>query len=153
MTSVKLKNYTTTVPAGRSIQEIQEILAEFGAERVVTDYENRQAVGVSFLYTVNNRLVAFKLPIKTRETAEYLFRQYKEAVTKGKKTREDFEGDAYNICWRLMRDWVHSQLSLLQVDMVKIEQVFLPYIMINDKQTLADMFSAGGFNHLLPSGE
>jgi hypothetical protein len=33
----KLKNYTTTIPAFRSIGEIQEILIAFGAQNIILD--------------------------------------------------------------------------------------------------------------------
>lgn len=32
------------------------------------------------------------------------------------------------MCWRIIKDWVEAQMVILETKMVKIEQVFLPYL-------------------------
>lgn len=43
-----IKNYTSTVSASKSIGEIQEALAENGATRIMTQYDNKQPAGIMF---------------------------------------------------------------------------------------------------------
>jgi hypothetical protein len=59
-----IKNYTTTVPANRSIAEIQEVLVKNGATGTLYKYE--QGTGrieaLQFLLRVKSQDVAFSLP-------------------------------------------------------------------------------------------
>lgn len=65
----------------------------------------------------------------------------------------DFEDEAYRVAWRILRDWLHSQLSIIATEQVKPEQVFLPYLMITGEKTLAEHFSEGKLDKLLPKYE
>ena len=148
----KLKNYSTTVPAARSIAEIQGLLVEFGAEKIMLENENRRTTGIQFLLNVQGRPIPFKLPIETKKAATALYGAYKKETSRGKKTLADFEAEAYNICWRILKDWLHSQLSILMIEAVQIEQVFLPYV-FDGQKTLAQRFSEGSLQKLLPKYE
>jgi hypothetical protein len=59
------KNYTTTVPANRSISEIQDTLVKHGATGMLYKYE--QGTGrigaLQFLLRIKNQEVAFSLPV------------------------------------------------------------------------------------------
>jgi hypothetical protein len=48
------------------------------------------------------------------------------------RTREQ----AVKIAWRIIKDWVRAQMAILETEMVRMEQVFLPYMMVNDNKTL-----------------
>ena len=32
------------------------------------------------------------------------------------------------MAWRILKDWVEAQMALLDIEMVKFEEIFLPYI-------------------------
>jgi len=34
----------------------------------------------------------------------------------------------YRVAWRVIRDWIMSQMALFETEMVELEQVFLPYM-------------------------
>jgi hypothetical protein len=59
-------NYTTSVPANRSIAEIQDALVKHGATGVLCKYE--QGTGrieaLQFLLRIKNQDVAFSLPVR-----------------------------------------------------------------------------------------
>jgi len=152
MSHPKLRNYTTTVHAERSIGEIQGLLVQFGADKIMLENEAHRTIGICFTFQVHDRPLPFKLPIDIRKAAQYLYDDYKANTTRGRKTRQDFEDEAYHICWRILRDWMHSQLSLLNIEMVKPEQVFLPYL-YDGTRTLAESFSEGKLDKLLPKFE
>jgi len=47
--------------------------------------------------------------------------------------RKWLDDDAcYRVAWRVIRDWVMSQMALIETEMVKTEQVFLPYAITQD---------------------
>ena len=63
-----IKNYTTQVPAHRSISEIQDALVMHGATGMLYKYE--QGTGrieaLQFLLRIKNQDVAFSLPVHWR---------------------------------------------------------------------------------------
>ena len=149
----KLKNYTTTIPAERSIAEIEQMLLDFGVNNFMKKRDEngiKRFSIIMFTIEINGKHLPFKLPADTEKVAEYLWQDYKNTRTRWKKTKEDFEKEAYNITWRIIKDWVHAQLSIVATDMVKIEEVFLPYLMIDNKTTLSQKFIPGELNKLLP---
>lgn len=40
------------------------------------------------------------------------------------------------MAWRILKDWVEVQMALLDMKMVQFEEIFMPYIEINNGQTL-----------------
>jgi len=150
--AAKLKNYTTTVPAEKSIAEIEQLLVDFGADNFMkkVDSERRQFSGIMFTFIVNGKSIPFKLPANVEKVREYIWNEYDSTRTRGKKQKDDFDREAYNVAWRLIKDWVHDQLSIIATDMVKMEEVFLPYIMIDDNTTVSDKFLTGDWNKMLP---
>jgi hypothetical protein len=156
MSNPNLAKYTTTVPARKSIGEIHDLLAEFGANRIFFDQdESRRTVSVSFLLTMaNGTILPFRLPIKPDAVHEYLWRQYKADTTyRRRKEKIDFADQAYNVAWRIMKEYVHNMVSIIQTEQVRPEEVFLPYVVCDELgTTLADCFQAGKLNRLLPTG-
>lgn len=46
----------------------------------------------------------------------------------------------YRVAWRILRHWVDSQMAIIELEMVQIEQVFLPYIINKNGKTLGENF-------------
>jgi hypothetical protein len=42
----------------------------------------------------------------------------------------------YRVAWRILRDWVDIQIALVEVDIVQMQEVFLPYVVQKNGQTL-----------------
>ena len=150
--SSKLKNYTTSIPAEKSIAEIEQLLLDFGADNFMkkVDREKRQFTEICFTFEIHNRQVPFKLPANIEKLRDYLYKEYIGKTTRPRKSKEDFDKDAYNIAWRIIKDWVHAQLSIIKTEMVEAEEVFLPYVMIDDKQTFSQKFMSGAMDKMLP---
>lgn len=49
-----------------------------------------------------------------------------------KATREQAE----RVAWRILKDWVEAQMALLDIQMVRFEEIFLPYIETGNGQTI-----------------
>lgn len=133
-----IKNYTTVVPANRSIGEIQDRLVRHGASGVSYGYE--QGTGrissLSFRLVVGGSDVAFALPVQWRRFQAVLKEQ--KARGRGRDARWDNEDYCYRVAWRCLSDWVASQLALYETQMVELPQVFLPFAVGRDGGTLYD---------------
>jgi hypothetical protein len=53
---------------------------------------------------------------------------------------------AVRIAWRIVKDWVRAQMAILETEMVRMEQIFLPYMITRDNQTLYEAMVDRGFH-------
>ncbi len=42
---------------------------------------------------------------------------------------------AYRVAWRNILDWVQAQMALIEIEMTKLEEVFLPYMVAKSGKT------------------
>ena len=125
-----LKNYTTKVPANRSVQEIQEMLIKTGASGVLMEYEKGtgRIEGLSFQIEFDGKKMGFKLPLQWRDAQKVL-------ASEGNR-RADDDDYTYRVAWRILRDWVDIQVTLIEIKQVQLQQVFLPYMVQRNNRTL-----------------
>lgn len=43
---------------------------------------------------------------------------------------------AERVAWRILKDWVEAQMALLDIEMVRFEEIFLPYIETKNGRTV-----------------
>lgn len=140
-----IKNYTTSVPASRSIQEIQDALVKHGAVGVLFEYGQGTAriTALKFRLPHKDDFVSFQLPVE--------WRRFQAVLKEQRVKRSNDEEYVYRVAWRCLRDWVLAQMALYETEMVEIMQVFLPYAVSRDGvSTLYDRVLNG---KLLGSGE
>jgi hypothetical protein len=128
---VALKNYTTKVPANRSIMEIQEMLQKHGAAGVLTEYEKDtgRIAAISFRINVAGQDWFFKLPMRWREAQ-------KAMIAEDNRRAYNDEDYCYRVAWRITRDWVDVQMALVDLKTAELQQIFLPYTVMPTGQTL-----------------
>ena len=68
-----------------------------------------------------------RLPVNTQKALTVL-RQNKKKNSGVKDTEEQAE----KVAWRILKDWVDAQMALIEIEMVKMEEVFLPYTIIDN---------------------
>jgi hypothetical protein len=55
---------------------------------------------------------------------------------------------ALRVAWRIVHYWVKAQMAILETQMVKMEQIFLPYMIRSDGKTLFESMEKGDFKML-----
>lgn len=140
-----LKNYTTMIKVEKTMMEIESILAKHGATHIFKMYnENREPCALAFKCLINQELISFKLPMEEEKILE-VFKQTKE-VPRSRCTIEQ----AQRTGWRIIKDWISSQMALVEIHLVKFEQVFLPYMYDElSNETLFEKLERKNFNLLL----
>jgi len=132
-------NYTTTVPAARTIGQIQGELAAHGAKAVMMEYgEKGRIVALAFQVEGPAGPLSIKLPVDFDATLRVM---QQDRVPRRYLT----EDHAYRVAWRVLKDWVEAQMALLETEMVKMEQIFLPYIIAGDGRTVYEIMAATKF--------
>jgi hypothetical protein len=124
-----IKNYTTEVPADRSIGEIQAALVKHGATGVAYDFEpGGRIAALFFRLNVSGSQVQFALPVN--------WKLFQVVLKEQKVSRWREEDYVYRVAWRNIRDWVLAQLALYETSMVDLPQIFLPFAQGRDGRTL-----------------
>lgn len=132
-----LLNYTTQIEAVKTVGEIQGILAGHGAKSIKTDYSNDgQVEALSFLVLTPHGEVGIRLPIEPDAVLKVLTEQNRL----GRVPRRYINrAQAVRVAWRIVKDWVAAQMAILETEMVKMEQIFLPYVITQGGQTLYEV--------------
>ncbi len=125
-----LKNYTTKIPANRTVQEIQEMLQKGGATGILLEYEKGtgRIESLAFKMDFAGKVVGFRLPIKWRQAQKVLVRE------RNSKARDD--DYCYRVAWRILRNWLEQQMALIEIEMVDLQEIILPYAVQKDGNTL-----------------
>ena len=127
--------FSTTFDAYKTVSEIERILVMHGAKSIMKQYEGEEITSLSFLITVEGRDIPIKLPVRIDEVNLVLTEQKKAHPKAGIKATRD---QANRVAWRIMKDWVEVQMALLDMKMVRFEEVFLSYIETTNGETIYD---------------
>jgi hypothetical protein len=129
-----LLNYTTTVPVRRTAGEVQALLVEAGARRIMTEYDEAgRADGVAFTIHTGYGERSFLLPVNAGRVESVLKRQ---RVAPRYSTPEHAE----RVAWRIIKDWLEAQLAIIRTEMVTLDQVMLPYMATDGGQTMYERY-------------
>jgi len=141
-----IKNYTTGINFMKSIGEIQGCLVAHGAKAIMIDYgQDGIAESLSFMIETSNRVMAFKLPANIAGVQKAMEKQRLS-------TRFTSKDHSARVGWRIVKDWVLAQMAILEAEMVSIDEIFLPYLLTDNKKTLYQVMQDKGFPQL-KSGE
>lgn len=136
-----LVNYTTTVPAARTAQELMAMLSSKGATAILLEYgPTGQHTGLKWKVTSQFGTLSFSLPINTEAVYEVLTRQ--RVMPNNKEARA---AQAERTAWRIVKDWVRAQMALVETEMVSMEEVFMPY-MLSGNRTMYQVLTEDGFS-------
>jgi hypothetical protein len=125
-----MKNYTSTVPAERSVEEIERMLVRGGARSISKEYVDGEVSALNFMILCHetNAPLGVRLPAD----CEAVFQVLKKARSPRARSSRGYEPrlreQSKRTAWRLMFDWVAVQLSLIEMKQAELMQVFLPYL-------------------------
>jgi len=125
-----LANYTTSVEAIKTVGEIQGILVAHGARSILMNYDGDGFIeSLSFIVRTPYGDMPIRLPVNPKAVQKVLIEQ-------GMPRRYTEYSQAVRVAWRILKDWVRAQMAILETEMVRMEQIFLPYMVTKDDKTL-----------------
>jgi hypothetical protein len=146
---VTIKNYTSTVPASRSVQHIKEQLVKAGAVKMIEDYDRATGslTGLYFILQLkDNRQIPFRIPAQIENVRKHLRAQ---VVRISKTIEERIKAQAERTAWKILSDWVDIQLTLIELEQVDPLEVFLAYVYDQYKnQTFFEKIKGNDFKEL-----
>lgn len=131
--NMAILNYTTTVDSFKTVSEIEYILMKHKAKSIMKNYDGESITGLSFLIDTGMQQIPVRLPVKVEECLEVLKQEKKNSSRSNIKATRD---QAERVAWRILKDWVEAQMALLDIQMVRFEEIFLPYIETQNGQTV-----------------
>lgn len=135
-----LLNYTTKVDIYTTIGEIQGCLVKHGARKIMQDYDNEgNPQALCFAIDTQFGTRGIKLPANVDAVHRVLTNQ---------KVKCD-RAQAERVAWRILKDWVESQMAILESQMVKMDEIFLPYMVTKTGVTAYELYQD---NQLLIGG-
>lgn len=121
------------------------MLAKSGASAIMTNMDkDGNIIALSFQLKTDEGTIGFKLPTDWHPVLETLRRQ---GVSRSLQTPEQ----ALRVAWRITKDWVAAQLAIIETRMVTTAQVFLPYAITKNGQTVFE-YMATNSDLLLGAG-
>lgn len=144
---MKIANYTTEVQSEKSVMEIQTMLGKV-AKAVMVDYENGEASAISFRIDRKAstdgpiQQIGFRLPCDWKRTLRVMHAD--GSIGNRFKTPQQ----AKRVAWRIVRDWLRAQLSLIEIDQVDTEQALLSYAITPSGETLYERIKRDEFQQL-----
>jgi hypothetical protein len=69
-----------------------------------------------------------RLPADEGKATDALWADYSDHISRPRKSRKDFEAQGSRTAWRIVKDWVEVQMSMLELGQVDVIQVFLAYV-------------------------
>lgn len=135
-----LKNAQSTSP--RTFEVIQKTLIAHKAKRIAFDYDETGCVAaIEFSIEIGGTLYPFRLPARVKNVEKIMYGSYPS---------ESQQRQAYRTAWANIRDWIIAQCAMIDTGMVNAEEVFLPYLISHQGNTLYEEMRQNQF--LLPSG-
>lgn len=131
-------NYTTSISFEKTIGEITKCLVEHGATKVVADYKDQIPVSITFGLNMKGSFIAFCLPAN----ADGVYSAMKKSGRIPKKlcTMEQ----AQRVAWRIVKDWVEAQMAIVQAQLADMTEVFLPYAITKNGNTVYKDIQSNG---------
>lgn len=116
----------TRVHYDKTIDEIRKILVKAGAKKIVFDYDLELPTKLSFSYPFKEEMMYFTLPLR--------FNGIRENMKKLKVQGGDEQ--TLNIGWRVMKDWILAQLTMVDAEVAEFSEVFFSYGVTRDGTTM-----------------
>jgi hypothetical protein len=142
-----IKNYTSTVPASRSVANIERRLVSYGATNIIKRYDDKTLSEICFVVAVQGKDVPFKLPAKVDSVYKVLMRKVRRPRP---GTEDRLRDQAERSAWKILADSVDIDLSLIEIGQVEFMEKFLAYAVVNmnTRETLYDRLKGTGFKML-----
>ena len=107
---------------------------------------------VTFVVLVNSKTIPVRLPARVEKAQALLKKQFEMGLISRKIGKKVYEPDhAYRVAWRNILDWVDAQMALLDIEMARLEEVFLPYMVMRSGETFFEAIDRKQFQ--LDSGQ
>jgi hypothetical protein len=125
-----IRFYTTSVDAGKTAREMQQVLARADASRVAMDYgAEGHPIAVQFVLELDGRPLPFRIQPDVAGM--------KRALNEDEDTPGDFDvKQARRVAWRIWKEWLNSVLAFRKTRQAQLDQLLLGFGLTPDGRTV-----------------
>jgi hypothetical protein len=129
---------------GQHIPRLFYRLVKAKAGAIWKEYESDGTISaLSFRIQTEFGILAFRLPANIQRVYQVVVRDGR--IPRSQRTREQ----AARLAWRIVKDWTEAQLAMIEVGLVDLTQVFLPYMQAPSGETLYELMRKQKFQPML----
>jgi hypothetical protein len=131
---------STGINAEKTAGEISTILSRSGLVKYIQfEYDDGNIAGISFIIMQGEKRVPFRLPARIDPVLTVMLND--------KKTPRHlcYKDQARRVAWRQVLRWVQAQMAMIEIGMVDIKEVFMPYMVGNGGKTLYEIVENNQF--------
>lgn len=129
-------NYTSEVPAAKTIGQLYEIIAQSGAHEISFEHKDGDAVALKFCIMHAEKPLWFRIK---PNPAGVLSSMERDKVP----PRYQNDKQAHRTAWRILKDAVEAQLAIFQSEQGDLAEVFLPYAIDSTGTSFYEIFTEG----------
>ena len=133
----------TAVVVEKTLAEIEDLLRVHNVSHVMKEYDMGRIKAVAFKHGG----VPFQLPANVEAIYQYLFDRHVDGPrwlvngrwaygTPTQQAKAEYRAQAERCAWRNVMAWVKAQLALVEIGMVTVTEVFMPYMLMDNNETL-----------------
>jgi len=123
-----VRNYTTEIRVEKTILEIEQILIKFGAQGIYKEYSGSRLCGIMFYLNHAGQKIPFKIPMTLEKTRPIIQKAVQEGKLPQRYLQEPLRTEqGERVAWRCIKDWIDSQLSLMEMEFADAIEILLPY--------------------------
>jgi hypothetical protein len=133
---MSIANYTTTISPEKTAGQIMSMLAQQGSSNISIEYADGAPAGMSFAIETEYGLRGFKLPIRSQGVLNAMSKD--KSISRSQCTRTQ----ASRVAWRIARDWLRSQLALIDAGLAALDEIMMPWMLNDSDTTMYELFQA-----------
>lgn len=144
---MSIRNYTSSVPAEKSMQQIEKILIGMGARNIMKEYDGfGKVLSIAFSVHQGDGVIPFRLPAKADAIKKLLLKEYRRP---SRAQEEAVTAQAERTAWKNVKEWVELQATMIKLEQAEFMEVFLPYVYsLQAGQTFYQKIKESGFKQL-----
>lgn len=144
-----VKNYTTTISVDKTINEIELLLTRYGARKILKEYDDNLVIThLTFMVKHDKGFIPIRLPSNPEKIVPIL-NEKADAGEIPRKFKNDLE-QASRIMWRVILDWVDSQMAMIEIGQRTLLEIFFADICpVGSKETLSEKLTREELPHYL----
>lgn len=127
-------NYTTEVPAAKTVGQIYEILAKSGAHEISFEHHNGQVSAIKFAVIHAEAPLWFR--ISPNPTGVLKAMQRDKVAPRYCNAQQ-----AHKVAWRIVKDAIEAQMAIFMSQQGEIAEVFLPYAIDGEGRSVYRAFT------------
>ena len=132
---------TTKISPEKTIAQIQELLSKHGVKNVMLQYDGFGNIS-AMSFTLIDSQVPYLLPARHESLIKLAERE------KLRYLKSNDEDQARRIAWRQVFRWIEAQIAMIEIGMVEMQEVFLPYMMVDEYRTIFQLYKDNGLKLL-----